>query len=105
MRYTAQVVQVLESWPLEEGAEAQLDNLAGLYRLTTADNVVTYIQGEMANWDPDRDGSVLGAGHSVLLWFGVGESRISYYATSSTTTPARLERVRLVPDEEIREAQ
>lgn len=101
MSYTAQAVEVLEAQPLEEASITQVDNLRGLYRITTADNVVTYIQDEKTGWDSDQSGAVLGPGRSVLLWFGVGRSTLSYYATASTDATARLERVRLVSDEEI----
>ena len=100
MSFNAQVVEVLDSQPLTEGSDTQVDNLRGLYRLTTADNAVVYAQSEKTGWDRDLTGSVLGAGCSVLLWFGA-RSKLSYYATASTLAVARLEKVRLVPDEEI----
>lgn len=98
--YAAQVVEVLDSQLLEEGSATQINDLSGLYRLTTADNVVEYVQDEKTGWDRDARGSVLGAGCSVLLWFG-SRSTLSYYATASTLAAARLERVRLVSDDEI----
>lgn len=101
MSFNAQVVEVLDSQPLEEGSDKQVDHLRGLYRLTTADNVVTYVQDEMTGWDHTLRGSVLGAAQSVLLWFGGGRSTLSYRATSSKNATARLEKVRLVSDEEI----
>jgi hypothetical protein len=102
MTFTAQVVEVITSEALTEGSDTQVDNLQGLYRLASADSVVIYTTEPMVGWDLNLRGSVLGAGHSALVWFPPGKGTLSYHAIASTGgTPARLEKVRLIPDKEL----
>jgi hypothetical protein len=98
--YNIGAFELLTSQPLVEGDNTTVENLCGLYRLSSVDNAITYSFEGSDSWDPTLSGGVVAPGDSRLLWCRRG-TKLTYYATTSRSASARLEKLRAVPDDEV----